>query len=78
MSSTLLRCSLFDGIVANKHSLALSLCVEYLCHVYVRRDGISGIVVADQEYPPRVAFALLNKLIDEYDKEQRCVCHFRS
>lgn len=46
--------------------------------MYVRRDGISGIVVADQEYPPRVAFALLNKLIDEYDKEQRCVCHFRS
>ncbi|GAB9474959.1 Synaptobrevin-like protein [Globisporangium polare] len=44
---------------------------EYMCHVYVRRDGISGIVVADQEYPPRVAFALLNKLIDEYDKEQR-------
>lgn len=44
-----------------------------MCHVYVRRDGISGIVVADQEYPPRVAFALLNKLIDEYDKEQRCV-----
>jgi synaptobrevin family protein YKT6 len=44
---------------------------EYMCHVYVRRDGISGIVVTDQEYPPRVAFALLNKLIDEYDKEQR-------
>lgn len=46
---------------------------EYLCHVYVRRDGLSGIVVSDQEYQPRVAFALLNKLIDEFDKEQQYV-----
>ncbi|GLD99783.1 hypothetical protein PINS_up008511 [Pythium insidiosum] len=44
---------------------------EYNCHVYVRRDRLSGIVVADQEYPPRVAFALLNKLMDEFDKETR-------
>lgn len=38
--------------------------------MFVRRDGLSGIVVADQEYPPRVAFAVLNKLIDEFDKEK--------
>lgn len=38
--------------------------------MYVRRDGLSGIVVADQEYPPRVAFAVLNKLIDEFEKEK--------
>ncbi|TYZ57073.1 hypothetical protein PybrP1_003555, partial [[Pythium] brassicae (nom. inval.)] len=43
---------------------------EYMCHVFVRRDGIAGIVVADQEYPPRVAFALLNKLLDEFEKDQ--------
>ncbi|RLN96744.1 hypothetical protein BBJ28_00021241, partial [Nothophytophthora sp. Chile5] len=49
-------------------SLFLRYVVEYNCHVYVRRDGLSGIVVCDQEYPPRVAFALLNKLMDEYDK----------
>ena len=42
---------------------------EYFCHVHVRRDGLAGIVVADQEYPPRVAFALLSKLTEEYDKE---------
>jgi hypothetical protein len=41
--------------------------------VFVRRDGLSGIVVADQEYPPRVAFALLNKLIEDFDKEKGCV-----
>lgn len=41
---------------------------EYNCHVYVRNDKLAGIVVCDQEYPPRVAFALLNKLMDELDK----------
>ncbi|KAH9117460.1 hypothetical protein LEN26_012678 [Aphanomyces euteiches] len=42
---------------------------EYTCHVYVRQDGLAGIVVCDQEYPPRVAFALLNKYLEEYNKE---------
>jgi len=45
--------------------------LEYTCHVYVRRDGLAGIVVTDQEYPPRVAFALLNKLLEDYHKETR-------
>lgn len=42
---------------------------EYTCHVYVKADGLSGIVVTDQEYPPRVAFALLNKLMESYHTE---------
>ena len=37
--------------------------------MYVRQDGLSGIVVCDQEYPPRVAFALMNKMLEEYNKE---------
>ncbi|DAZ95219.1 TPA: hypothetical protein N0F65_003454 [Lagenidium giganteum] len=44
---------------------------EYTCHVHVRRDGLAGIVVADEEYPPRVAFALLNKLLEDYEKETK-------
>ncbi|KAF0699465.1 Aste57867_9972 [Aphanomyces stellatus] len=44
---------------------------EYNCHVYVRQDGLAGIVVCDQEYPPRVAFALMNKFLEEYNKETR-------
>ncbi|KAJ0391770.1 hypothetical protein P43SY_008390 [Pythium insidiosum] len=40
---------------------------EYRCHVFIRHDGLAGIAVADHEYPPRVAFALVKKLIDEYD-----------
>jgi hypothetical protein len=30
---------------------------------------LGGIVVADMEYPPRVAFALLNKLLATYAKD---------
>ncbi|RHY28369.1 hypothetical protein DYB32_007917, partial [Aphanomyces invadans] len=42
---------------------------HYNCHVYVRQDGLAGIVVCDQEYPPRVAFALMNKFLEEFHKE---------
>ncbi|KAG8141420.1 putative Synaptobrevin YKT6-B-like protein [Naja naja] len=34
---------------------------EYLCHVYVRNDGLAGVVIADHEYPSRVCFTLLDK-----------------
>lgn len=36
--------------------------VEYLCHVYVRNDSLAGVVIADSEYPSRVAFTLLEKV----------------
>jgi len=35
---------------------------EYMCHVYVRSDSLSAVLVSDQEYPQRVAFSLLNKV----------------
>lgn len=35
---------------------------EYLCHVYVRNDSLAGVVIADSEYPSRVAFTLLEKV----------------
>lgn len=35
---------------------------EYLCHVYVRSDGLAGVVIADNEYPQRVCFTLLDKV----------------
>ncbi|XP_005396725.1 PREDICTED: synaptobrevin homolog YKT6 isoform X2 [Chinchilla lanigera] len=40
---------------------------EYLCHVYVRSDGLAGVVIADSEYPARVAFSLLEKNPREAD-----------
>lgn len=43
--------------------MCFSVCpLEYLCHVYVRNDSLSGVVIADSEYPSRVAFTLLEKV----------------
>ena len=35
-------------------------------HVYVRQDGLAGVIVTDAEYPQRVAFSALNRIIDEF------------
>ncbi|KAL1919963.1 uncharacterized protein VTP21DRAFT_1895 [Calcarisporiella thermophila] len=39
---------------------------NYVGHVYVRSDGAAGVIVSDKEYPARVAFSLLNKILDEF------------
>jgi len=39
---------------------------EYLCHVYVRLDGLSAVVISDHEYPNRVAHTLLMKVLDDF------------
>ena len=33
-----------------------------MVHVYVRNDSLAGVVIADSEYPSRVAFTLLEKV----------------
>uniref|UniRef100_A0A3Q2DCN3 YKT6 v-SNARE homolog (S. cerevisiae) n=1 Tax=Cyprinodon variegatus TaxID=28743 RepID=A0A3Q2DCN3_CYPVA len=40
---------------------------EYLCHVYVRNDNLSAVVISDHEYPQRVCFTLLDKNPREAD-----------
>lgn len=35
---------------------------------YVRHDGMCGVVVADKEYPVRVAFSLINKHLADFEK----------
>ena len=35
-------------------------------HIYARTEGICGVIIADGDYPPRVAFTLLNKVLDEF------------
>ncbi|XP_013383040.1 synaptobrevin homolog YKT6-like [Lingula anatina] len=42
---------------------------EYMVHVYVRADGLAGVLIADHEYPVRVAFTLLNKVLDEFSEK---------
>lgn len=35
---------------------------EYMAHAYVRSDGLTGVLISDEEYPRRVAHTLLNKV----------------
>ena len=42
--------------------------VPFAAHVYVRSDGLAGIVMADKEYPARVAFALITKTLIAYEE----------
>lgn len=35
---------------------------EYRCHVYVRSDSLACVVIADEDYPPRVVFTLMSKV----------------
>ncbi|KDN44687.1 putative YKT6-snare protein for endoplasmic reticulum-golgi transport [Tilletiaria anomala UBC 951] len=41
---------------------------SYVAHVHSRpaSDGICGVLVSDAEYPTRVAFSLLNNMLDEF------------
>jgi synaptobrevin family protein YKT6 len=40
-----------------------------LCHVYVQSDSLAGMVTANSEYPFRVAFTLLEKVLGEFSKQ---------
>ncbi|ODQ66678.1 snare-like protein [Nadsonia fulvescens var. elongata DSM 6958] len=39
---------------------------NYVGHVYARSEGLAGVVITDKEYPVRVAFSLLNTMLDSY------------
>jgi len=39
---------------------------EYYVHVYMRTDGLCGSITCDAEYPPRVAFSLLTRLLEDF------------
>lgn len=39
---------------------------SYMCHAYVRADGLAATLVSDHEYPHRVAHTLLNKVLEEF------------
>lgn len=40
---------------------------EYYVHVYMRVDGMCACATCDAEYPARVAFSLLMKMMDEFE-----------
>lgn len=39
---------------------------EYICYCTTRVTGISGVMICDYEYPARVAFRVLTKVIGEF------------
>jgi synaptobrevin family protein YKT6 len=39
---------------------------EKKCHVFADNGGLAAVAICDDEYPDRVAFTLLAKLLDEF------------
>ncbi|XP_046850621.1 synaptobrevin homolog YKT6-like [Xenia sp. Carnegie-2017] len=42
---------------------------EYVCHVYVDANNLSGVLISDSEYPSRVAFTLIGKVLEDFLQE---------
>ncbi len=40
--------------------------IAYIGHTYARSEGVAGVIISDKDYPVRVAYTLLNKVLDEY------------
>jgi Regulated-SNARE-like domain len=38
----------------------------YIGHAYARNDGLVGILISDKDYPLRVSYSLLTKILDEF------------
>ena len=60
----------FSRTVAERTSAGQRQSIQensYTAHVYSRAsDSLAGVIVTDQDYPVRVAFSLLNKILDEF------------
>ena len=39
---------------------------DYMCYCYTLAEGIGAVMVCDEEYPARVAFGVMNKVLDEF------------
>jgi len=53
------------------YTKALSTCtnnsgLDNVAHVYAHPQGVAGMIISDKDYPSRVAFSLLNKIMDEF------------
>lgn len=60
----------FSRTVAERTSAGQRQSIQennYTAHVYSRgADNIAGVIITDLDYPVRVAFSLLNKILDEF------------
>eukprot|EP00762_Andalucia_godoyi_P006423 ANDGO_02929.mRNA.1 VAMP-like protein YKT61 len=41
---------------------------EYVCYAFAKRNGLIGVAIGDGEYPQRVAFAIVNNMLDEFER----------
>ena len=59
----------FASTLSEKTAPGLRQQVEqdvYIGYVYTNTHGLTGVVITDQDYPQRVCFALLNKIMNEF------------
>ena len=65
-----------DSLLKNKVWLLETVCtgpfvsvcisLEYMCHCHVRSDNLSAVIISDLEYPSRVVFTLMIKIMDQF------------
>ena len=46
--------------------VVIVLILDYVGHVYARTEGVVGVLISDKDYPLRVAYSLLSKILDEF------------
>jgi hypothetical protein len=46
--------------------VVIVLTLDYVGHVYARTEGVVGVLISDKDYPLRVAYSLLSKILDEF------------
>lgn len=47
----------------------LPLDIDNVAHAYTNLAGLSCVIITDREYPARVAFALINRVLEEFMAE---------
>ena len=40
--------------------------IDYVGHVYARTEGVVDVLISDKDYPLRVAYSVLSKVLDEF------------
>jgi len=52
-----------------RQTVELKKDLGFVCHCYVRQDSLAACLVSDTEYPQRVAFSLINKVLGAFEKQ---------
>ena len=42
---------------------------EHFCHVFVRSDSLAGVCISDENYPQRVAYTMLTKIMEDFTNQ---------